>query len=119
MSITRETRAEGLCEARRRLTPRQALIISALREGPMTAAEVADKLGFSDLNAVKPRLHELLEAGIVQAVGKRRSTRSGVGNAVYKLIEKAAPGGNDTQDGSREKESMNNLTRQEAAVNGI
>lgn len=50
--ITQQTRKEGYNRALSTITPRQALIISALRTGPMTAAEVADKLGFGDLNAV-------------------------------------------------------------------
>lgn len=87
MGITQETRREGYNHALKTLSPRMALIISALRAGPMTAAEVADKLGFSDLNAVKPRLHEMLGMGVVRAVGKRKSTRSPIPNTVYELTE--------------------------------
>ena len=85
MTITETTRREGLNHARKRLTPRAMLIIGELRSGPMTAAELAEKLGFSDLNAVKPRLHELKSMGIVRVVGKRPNRRSGVNNAVYEL----------------------------------
>lgn len=88
MTVTDETRREGLNCARKRLTPRALLIIGALRSGPMTAAEIADKLGFSDLNAVKPRLHELKAMGIVRVVGKRPNKRSGINNAVYELVER-------------------------------
>ncbi len=88
MTTTEETRLEGLTHARLRLTPRAMLILGALREGPMTAAEIADKLGFSDLNAVKPRLHELKAMGIVRVVGKRPNKRSGINNAVYELVER-------------------------------
>lgn len=88
MTTTEETRLEGLTHARLRLTPRAMLILGALREGPMTAAEIADKLGFSDLNAVKPRLHELKAVGIVRVVGKRPNKRSGINNAVYELVER-------------------------------
>ena len=117
MSILAETRAAGLCEARRKLTPRQTMIIEALRGGPMTAPEVADKLGFSDLNAVKPRLHELMEAEIVRTIGRRRSTRSRVPNTIYMLTEKAAPGGNDTQDGSMRNNSTHKVTQERGDVN--
>lgn len=88
MTITQETRREGLNHVRKHLTPRAMLILGALREGPMTAAEIADKLGFSDLNAVKPRLHELKAMGIVRVVGKRPNKRSGINNAVYELVER-------------------------------
>ncbi len=88
MTTTEETRLEGLTHARLRLTPRAMLIIGALRDGPMTAAEVAEKLGFSDLNAVKPRLHELKAMGVLRVVGKRPNKRSGINNAVYELVER-------------------------------
>ena len=102
MRITTETRAEGLTHARARLTPRMTLIIGALRDGPKTAAEVADKLGFRELNAVRPRLHELEEMEVVRVIGKRTNPRSGVNNAIYELIEKTAPGGSNTGDGHME-----------------
>lgn len=76
--ITRGTRREGYNRALSTITPRQALIISALRTGPMTAAEVADKLGFGDLNAVRPRL-----------IDKRINPHSGINNAVYELKREA------------------------------
>lgn len=119
--ITQETRREGLNHIRKKLTPRMLLIIGALREGPMNAAELADKLGFSDLNAVKPRLHELLGMGIVRAAGKRPNRRSGVNNTVYELveIEKAAARGNDTDDGGAgENRSTGNVTWKGGFVNG-
>lgn len=77
--ITQQTRKE----------PRQALIISALRTGPMTAAEVADKLGFGDLNAVRPRLNELEKMDIVRVIDKRINPHSGINNAVYELKREA------------------------------
>ena len=106
MSVTAETRAEGLSHARARLTPRMTLIIGALRDGPKTAAEVADALGFRDLNAVRPRLHELEEMEVVRVIGKRTNPRSGVNNAIYELMEKAAPGGSNTGDGRMENNSI-------------
>lgn len=102
MSVTAETRAEGLSHARARLTPRMTLIIGALRDGPKTAAEVADSLGFRDLNAVRPRLHELEELEVVRVIGKRTNPRSGVNNAIYELIEKAPASGANTDEGTGE-----------------
>lgn len=87
--ITQQTRRDGYNRALSTITPRQALIISALRTGPMTAAEVADKLGFGDLNAVRPRLNELEKMEVVHVIDKRINPHSGVNNAVYELKREA------------------------------
>lgn len=87
--IKRGARREGYNRALSTIRPRQALIISALRTGPMTAAEVADKLGFGDLNAVRPRLNELEKMEIVHVIDKRINPHSGVNNAVYELKREA------------------------------
>lgn len=87
--ITQQTRRDGYNRALSTITPRQALIISALRTGPMTAAEVADKLGFGDLNAVRPRLNELEKMDIVRVIDKRINPHSGINNAVYELKREA------------------------------
>ena len=79
--ITQQTRREGYNRALSTITPRQALIISA--------AEVADKLGFGDLNAVRPRLNELEKMEIVHVIGKRINPHSVVNNAVYELKREA------------------------------
>ena len=55
----------------------------------MTAAEVADKLGFGDLNAVRPRLNELEKMDIVRVIDKRINPHSGINNAVYELKREA------------------------------
>lgn len=55
------------------LTPkseRKRLILETLGEREMTAREIAQKLNFSDLNAVKPRITELCNAGMLEACGK-------------------------------------------------
>ena len=55
------------------LGQRHELILEALRSiQPATAYEVARFLGFSDPNAVRPRIHELLERGCVQEAGIRK-----------------------------------------------
>lgn len=66
MEITQETRREGYNRALSAITPRQALIISALRTGPMTAAEVADKLGFGDLNVAVREKGGLIGLGYIK-----------------------------------------------------
>lgn len=117
MTIRSEARRDGFNYAPRRIAPRQALIISVLREGPATASEVADALGFADLNAVKPRLHELLKMGVVREAGARKSTRSPCKNTVYEYIEKAALRGANTEDGDAENNATDNLPQKGGGVN--
>jgi len=50
---------------------RISMILRALGETEMTAREIAYKLKFSDLNAVKPRLTELVQEGILEVSGKK------------------------------------------------
>lgn len=119
MSITAETRREGYHYALAHMTPRQALIISVLREGPATASEVADALGFGDLNAVKPRLNELLKMGVVREAGTRKSTRSTCQNTIYEYIEKAVLRGANTEDGDAGNNSMDNLPQKGGGVNDL
>ncbi len=83
MGITAETRREAYYEAKERAPRRRKLILRALNEyGPMTAEELADRLGFSDKNAVRPRLTELKDDGLIFTIGKRRA-RSGRLTAVW------------------------------------
>lgn len=65
---TKETRLESFLRTDR--GTRQQMILSAW-EGPMTAREIARKLGFSDLNAVKPRITELAQSGELIEAGKK------------------------------------------------
>ena len=68
--ITKETRRESYDK----LDPstRQAVILDAFRRhGDMTARECAKALGYTDLNAVKPRITELCHKGWLEAVGKK------------------------------------------------
>lgn len=48
----------------------------------MTAEELADALGFSDKNSVRPRLTELKALRLVNVIDKRRA-RSGKRTAVW------------------------------------
>jgi predicted ArsR family transcriptional regulator len=109
MSIAKEVRLEAYRSMWPKITARQALVVSALENEPMNACEIADKLGFSDLNSVKPRLNELLKAGAIKEVGTRISRRSGKPNTVYQLIKKVAPGGNNTEDGMAKDQNISPL----------
>ena len=60
----------------------QVLII--LRRGPLTADEIADRMGKSIL-AVRPRVTELGAAGAIEDTGLRRANASGVMATVWRL----------------------------------
>lgn len=68
MSITQQTRRESF-RSTDRLT-RHAAILAAW-SGAMTAREIGNRLGFKDLNAVKPRIDELVKLGALQEAGKK------------------------------------------------
>lgn len=57
----------------------------ARKAAGLTQQAMADKLGFGDLNAVRPRLNELEKMEIVHVIDKRINPHSGVNNAVYEL----------------------------------
>ena len=64
MGITQETRREAYQDIQMAASNRRRLIYTTLRKrGPMTAEELADTLGFSDKNSVRPRLTELRPCG--------------------------------------------------------
>lgn len=83
MGITQETRREAYEDINPKRDSRHRLIYTTLRErGPMTAEELADALGFSDKNSVRPRLTELKALRLVNVIDKRRA-RSGKRTAVW------------------------------------
>lgn len=67
-NITKQTRQEAYVV---RPATRAVEILKVLGDREMTAREIAYELGFTDLNAVKPRLTELKDLGLVEAVGKK------------------------------------------------
>ena len=68
MDITKETRREAY---EQRPILRSEAILETLGEKGMTSREIAYAMGYSDLNAVKPRLTELKQEGRVVAIGKK------------------------------------------------
>ena len=100
--LTRETRWDSL----RKLEPkgRKGEILRELERGDGTALEIMRRMGFTDPNCVRPRLHELDIAGLVYQVGKRKDPVTGVESVVYSLENKKAPAGSGTSDkGSMKK----------------
>jgi len=51
------------------LGKRQAMVLAEY-DAPRTDREVADRLGFADPNRVRPRVTELVKAGVLVEVGK-------------------------------------------------
>lgn len=65
-------------------TSKRCKMILEAMDKPMTAREIAYKLKFSDLNAVKPRLTEMKERGTVEVIGKAYDQLTGVHVSVYR-----------------------------------
>lgn len=61
-------------------------ILNALGDSLMTARMIGDKLGCSDLNAVKPRLSELKKQGRVMVVDKVKDDVTGRNVSVFKAV---------------------------------
>ncbi len=81
--ITHETRLESYIMTD--TNTRQIDILTALSE-PMTARQIAYKLGYSDLNAVKPRITELIKNDKIKAIGKIKDGSTGRTVALYKRV---------------------------------
>ena len=81
--LTHETRLESFILTDK--PKRRAEILSALTY-PMTARQLAYKLGYSDLNAVKPRLTELMRDNKVKAVDKFKDGLTGRSVEVFERI---------------------------------
>lgn len=48
---------------------RVRLILSAMGESALTAREIVERIGFSDMNTVRPRLTEMVASGLVEVIG--------------------------------------------------
>ena len=80
--ITTASRRDSLYKLDRRTRKEQILAVMSV-DKPMTAREVAHKLGFHDLNAVKPRLTELCKEDKVAAVTRKYDQTTGVKVSAY------------------------------------
>lgn len=61
-----------------KLSKRCAAVLEWLKEhGPHTDREVMQGMGFTDMNAVRPRITELIEAGKLMEVGDVRCSTTG------------------------------------------
>lgn len=80
-SITEENRRDAY---ESRPSRRQNIILFILGDKEMTARQIAKAIGFTDLNQVKPRLTELMQAGVIDAIRKQRDPITGRNVSVYK-----------------------------------
>ena len=79
---TKHLQAESLKKLDR--ITRQQRILAVIGNRSMTAREIAQRLGFSDLNAVRPRITELVKEGRLIEVGQRYDTFSHRNVTIYK-----------------------------------
>lgn len=85
MEITKETRREAYIA---RPVTRAADILEFMSDKEYTARQIAYGMGFTDLNAVKPRLTELKAAGLVEVTGKVSDDITKRKVAVWKAAER-------------------------------
>lgn len=91
--ITHETRREAYYDVKPETPTRRWYIVQVLKAAPdgLTADEIQAQLIRDGIardwnpNYCRPRLVELKQAGIIEAVGKRVSARSGKKMAVWRL----------------------------------
>jgi predicted transcriptional regulator len=60
------------------LNERAALVLGVIRQlGECTDREIKDKLGFKEMNAVRPRITELKKAGYIEECDKKKDELTG------------------------------------------
>lgn len=86
--ITEETRRESYFITKEKVTDKRSKeILKVLGNKEMTANEIRKVLGYSDLNAVRPRLTELKDKGIIEAVGKKYDKDTKRSVAMFKVVK--------------------------------
>ncbi len=86
--LTIETRNESFKSTDKK--SRQKIILNALGNNKLTARQIAYKLGYKDLNYVKPRLTELLQEGTIITKDKEFDPITNRNVAVYQLNDNSA-----------------------------
>lgn len=84
MEITKETRLESYIQ---RPATRKDDILRFMGHDAMTARQIAYGMGYTDLNAVKPRISELKEEGKVKVIGKAYDNVTKRKVAVYRAVQ--------------------------------
>lgn len=89
---TKETRRESYEAVLPKVKERARLILETLGSREMTVSEITEelvssgKIPYFNRNYVAPRLTELKDMGIVETVGRRKSTRSDATEAVWRRV---------------------------------
>ena len=81
MSIGTQARFESFIQTEKKL--RKQLILYVVGEGEYTAREIALRLGFRDMNAVRPRITELVKSGKLIEAYATKDARTGRKVTVY------------------------------------
>lgn len=72
-----------------KFSERQLIIYDRIaRHGPQTDREIAEALGFSDMNAVRPRITELIKANFLAECGEQKCPVTGKMVRVVGLIDR-------------------------------
>lgn len=108
-TITKETRKESFIKTDKQT--RQNEILDTLKaEGSMTALELAYYLGYSERNAVAPRLTELKAKGLVETDGTMWDCVTGRRVALWKIKENQVDGlGNDLLEDELDNKVLNDF----------
>ena len=95
-NITRQTRRASYDAVLPKVNERCRLILATLGNREMTVSEIADELvaageiPYFNRNYVAPRLTEMKDMDIVETCGRRKSTRSGATEAVWRRKKEGA-----------------------------
>ena len=92
---TKETRRASYEAVLPKVNKRSRLILETLGDRSMTVSEITDELvaakvlPYFNRNYVAPRMTELKDMDVVETCGRRRSTRSGATEAVWRRKRKS------------------------------
>lgn len=86
--ITKQTRFESYCRTDK--CNRQKVILETLGNEQLTAREISNRLGYKDLNYVRPRITELLQKGEIFIVGTKMDYQTNRNVAVYSVQKDTA-----------------------------
>lgn len=93
-NITMQTRREAYEAVQPKIGKRAKLILDTLGNDEATVSEITARLTstgaipYYNRNFVAPRMTELRDFGLVEAVGKRMATRSDRAEAVWRRTER-------------------------------
>ena len=65
---------------------RVRLILSAMGESALTAREIVERIGFSDMNTVRPRLTEMVSSGLVEVIGVKYDEKTRRTVSVFRRV---------------------------------